>query len=81
MCFVITRGLSEIYDILTHMTFLVVEARKIHSRMTDDSGSLTIEWKRTGKIGGPTETVRRCRPGPGLVEPEHHIGPSLPGNP
>jgi hypothetical protein len=49
MCFVITRGLSEIYDILTHMTFLVVEARKIHSRMTDDSGSLTIEWKELEK--------------------------------
>ncbi|MCB2148997.1 MAG: hypothetical protein KQI81_21125 [Deltaproteobacteria bacterium] len=49
MCFVITRGLSEIYDILTHMTFLVVEARKIHSRMTDDSGSLTIEWSELEK--------------------------------
>jgi hypothetical protein len=49
MCFVITRGLSEIYDILTHMTFLVAEARKIHSRMTDDSGSLTIEWSELEK--------------------------------
>ncbi len=49
MCFVITRGLSEIYDILTHMTFLVVEARKIHSRMTDDSGNLTIEWSELEK--------------------------------
>ena len=49
MCFVITRGLSEIYDILTHMTFLVVEARKIYSRMTDDSGSLTIEWSELEK--------------------------------
>ena len=49
MCFVITRGLSEIYDILTHMTFLVVEARKINSRMTDDSGQLTIEWRELEK--------------------------------
>ena len=49
MCFVITRGLSEIYDILTHMTFLVVEARKINSRMTDDSGHLTIEWRELEK--------------------------------
>lgn len=45
MCFVITRGYSEIYDILTHMTFLTGEARKIHSRMTDDSGHATIEWR------------------------------------
>ena len=26
MCFVITHGLSEIYDILTHITFLNIEA-------------------------------------------------------
>jgi hypothetical protein len=49
MCFVITRGLSEIYDILTHMTFLVGEARKIHSRMTDDAGNITIEWTELEK--------------------------------
>lgn len=49
MCFVITRGLSEIYDIFTHMTFFVGEARKIHSRMTDDSGNLTIEWSELEK--------------------------------
>jgi len=45
VCFVITRGLSEIYDILTHITFLNLEAQKIQSRMTDDTGSLTNEWR------------------------------------
>ncbi|MDL2329478.1 hypothetical protein LJC71_07030, partial [Desulfosarcina sp. OttesenSCG-928-A07] len=45
MCFVITRGLSEIYDILTHMTFLLGEAQKIQNRMADDSGHPSIEWK------------------------------------
>ena len=44
ICFVISRGLSEIYDIITHMTFLYSEAKKIHSRMKDDSGNSTIEW-------------------------------------
>ena len=57
MCFVITRGLSEIYDILTHMTFLVVEARKIHSRMTDDSGNLTIEWSELEKSVHHQESI------------------------
>ncbi|MDM8550281.1 hypothetical protein QUF72_09395 [Desulfobacterales bacterium HSG2] len=33
ICFVITRGLSEIYDILTHITFLVIEAKKIRNQM------------------------------------------------
>lgn len=45
ICFVITRGLSEIYDILTHLTFLNIEAKKIRNRMTDESGNFTIEWQ------------------------------------
>ena len=45
ICFVITRGLSEVYDILTHITFLNIEARKVYDRMTDDKGNLTSEWK------------------------------------
>jgi hypothetical protein len=44
MCFVISRGLSEIYDIMTHITFLYGEAKKIHGRMKDDSGNKTLEW-------------------------------------
>jgi hypothetical protein len=52
MCFVITRGSSEIYDILTHMTFLYIEAKKLHQRMRDDSGNPTKEYKELEKIVG-----------------------------
>jgi hypothetical protein len=52
ICFVITRGLSEIYDILTHITFLNIEAKKIRNRMTDETGNVTIEWN------GLQETVQ-----------------------
>lgn len=45
MCFVITRGFSEIYDILTHLTFLYIEAKNIHGRMRDQGGEITTEWK------------------------------------
>lgn len=45
MCFIITRGLSEIYDIIAHLTFLYIEIRKIHSRMKDEFGNLTLQWK------------------------------------
>lgn len=45
MCFIITRGLSEIYDTIAHLTFLYIESRKIYGRMKDDSGNMTIEWK------------------------------------
>ena len=44
ICMVISRGLSEIYDILTHMTFLFSEAKKIHARMKDDADDISIEW-------------------------------------
>ncbi|WP_431167512.1 DUF6909 family protein [Tenacibaculum halocynthiae] len=42
----ITRGRSEIYDILTHLTFLFIESHKIKDRVTiDDSGEKFIrEW-------------------------------------
>ncbi len=49
MCFVITRGSSEIYDILTHMTFLYIEAKKLHEHLRDDSNP-TKEWKELEKI-------------------------------
>jgi hypothetical protein len=52
MCFIITRGSSEIYDILTHMTFLYIEAKKLHERMRDDSGNPTKEWEELEKIVG-----------------------------
>lgn len=46
MCFVITRGLSEIYDILTHITFLNIEANKIKNQIKDRDGAVTPEWKK-----------------------------------
>ncbi len=49
MCFVITTGLSEIYDVLTHITFLNIEARKIHEQMRDESGDISSNWKELEK--------------------------------
>ena len=41
----ITRGRSEIYDILTHLTFLFVESHKISNRvLIDDNGETTRDW-------------------------------------
>ena len=41
----ITRGRSEIYDILTHLTFLFIESHKIQERVSLDEGeSFTREW-------------------------------------
>ncbi len=49
ICFIISRGISEIYDIITHMTFLNIEAKKIHKRIMDDSGNTRIEWNMLEK--------------------------------
>ena len=43
----ITRGRSEIYDILTHLTFLFVESHKISKRvLIDDKGATIRDWAK-----------------------------------
>ncbi len=43
----ITRGRSEIYDILTHLTFLFVESHKISKRvLIDEEGTTVRDWKK-----------------------------------
>ncbi|MFD2551518.1 DUF6909 family protein [Bizionia sediminis] len=46
----ITRGRSEIYDILTHLTFMFVESHKISKRvLIDDKGNTTRDWVKLEK--------------------------------
>lgn len=41
----ITRGRSDIYDILTHLTFIFIESHKIKNRvLIDDNGEITRDW-------------------------------------
>ena len=41
----ITRGRSEIYDILTHLTFLFIESHKIKTKvLISEEGKTTREW-------------------------------------
>lgn len=39
-----TRGRSDIYDILTHLTFLYIESRKILRNSTDPKGKISSNW-------------------------------------
>jgi len=39
-----TRGRSDIYDILTHLTFLNIESRKIYANSIDSKGKITNNW-------------------------------------
>lgn len=46
----ITRGRSEIYDILTHLTFLFIESHKISKRiLLDEKGTTTRDWSKLEK--------------------------------
>lgn len=46
----LTRGRSDIYDILTHITFLYVEADKILKHSMDAKGKLRREWHKLEEI-------------------------------
>ncbi|WP_027138103.1 DUF6909 family protein [Gaetbulibacter saemankumensis] len=47
----ITRGRSDIYDILTHLTFLFVESHKISNRvLIDDEGTTTRDWSKLEEV-------------------------------
>ncbi len=46
MSMVVSRGSSEVFDILTHLTFMYIEAKKIYSNVRDEEENLSQEWKR-----------------------------------
>jgi hypothetical protein len=43
----ITRGRSDIYDILTHLTFIFIESHKIKNRvLIDEEGKVSRDWEK-----------------------------------
>jgi len=43
----VTRGRSEIYDVLTHLTFLYIESHKIMKRVViNEKGGVIRDWKK-----------------------------------
>lgn len=50
ICFVITTGKSEIYDILTHITFLNIEAQKIYQQACNRVEGVSFEWSELERI-------------------------------
>jgi len=45
-----TRGRSDIYDILTHLTFLFIEADKIKNHSLDQKGRIKDDWYKLEEI-------------------------------
>ncbi len=47
----ITRGRSDIYDILTHLTFIFIESHKIKDRvLLDESGEVSRDWLKLEQV-------------------------------
>ena len=54
----VTRGRSEVYDILTHLTFLYIEADKIFDRVyIPSSNQTTREWQKIEVTATATKTI------------------------
>ena len=46
----ITRGRSDVYDVLTHLTFLYIESHKIAGKvLLNDEGKVIREWTHLEK--------------------------------
>ncbi len=46
----VTRGRSDIYDIITHLTFIYIEAEKIKKHAIDHKGRKTLAWLKLEEI-------------------------------
>ncbi|MGF1637705.1 MAG: hypothetical protein ACFCUU_11580 [Cyclobacteriaceae bacterium] len=45
-----TRGRSDIYDILTHLTFMYIESEKIKRNSIDHKGRETLDWQKLREV-------------------------------
>jgi hypothetical protein len=52
----ITRGRSDIYDILTHLTFIFIESHKISNRvLLDEAGE--VDWMKLEQAVSQTKKL------------------------
>ena len=56
----ITRGRSDIYDILTHLTFIFIESHKIKDRvLLDDTGEVSRDWLKLEAAVNQTKKLKK----------------------
>jgi len=54
----ITRGRSDIYDILTHLTFIFIESHKIKDRvLVDEEGKVSRDWEKLAQAALQTKKL------------------------
>jgi hypothetical protein len=58
----ITRGRSDIYDLLTHLTFLFTESQKIGTKvLIEDTGQTIRDWQKLEELVNKTKLTRAER--------------------
>lgn len=56
----ITRGRSDIYDVLTHLTFIFIESHKIKDRvLISEDGNLSRDWKKINIAANRDESLEQ----------------------
>ena len=71
----VTRGRSEIYDILTHLTFLFMESHKIMRRVVlNDKGVVTRDWKKLEKAVLQGDTLTQAERETALTHTANILG-------
>jgi hypothetical protein len=74
----ITRGRSDIYDILTHLTFIFIESHKIKNAvLLDDSGELTRDWYKLEQAVMQTKKLSQIEKEKAVSHLSHILGRSF----
>jgi hypothetical protein len=50
ICFVLSTGKSEIYDLLAHITFLEIEAQKVYQKACYSADRVSSEWTELERV-------------------------------
>ncbi len=72
-----SRGRSDIYDILTHLTFLYIEAQKIKRHAVDAKGRETENWKKLRAVAQAEQEGKEVDQRKALVYLSNVLGRTL----
>jgi hypothetical protein len=74
----ITRGRSDIYDILTHLTFIFIESHKIKDRvLLDESNEVTRDWLKLEQAALQTKKLTQTEKEKAISHTSNVLGRSF----
>ena len=76
-----TRGRSDVYDVLTHLTFMYVEAEKIRRHALDHRGNKRRRWLLLEEIIKKIESRKKFNKEVGYTHPVSYTHLTLPTTP